>query len=845
VTAERQSQPKTQAPDREQRAAPSEAQPELELLAAEPGTSAAGEGIFRKALAGDRAGESHTIARHSAALSDPRLAQRGSAGERARLMRQLQRGYGNGHVARVVAQVQAPAQHAQGAPAEEHAVTPAEAQSALPAVAEAIDTQAEHPAATVAPSPAAPVSPAAPTAAAPTVQRLWNPLPALRDGILGKIAGWAANSPGYYLLTLILGKDPISDQVVERTPKNVFHAALSLVPGGNLLFENLDQSGAIDKAFAWLEEQWAQLGLSWDAIKGLFKRAWDSLSRGDLLDPGGAWDKLKTIFTEPIARVKNFLFSIGNKILEFIFEGVMEGLGGGMVMNLLKRAGGAFGAIVKDPIGFLGNLIGGVKQGLQGFVSRIGAHLKKGLIGWLFGEVAQTGIELPKTFDLKGILSLVMQVLGLTWANVRGQAVKVLGEGVVGRLEQAFGIFKIIKDEGIGGLWEYIKEQVGNLKDMVLDGIKEMVASQVIQAGVQWLLGMLGGPAGALIKAIKAIYDVVMWFVNNGSRLAALVNSIMDSIGAIAGGAVGQAAQFIENSLASAIPMVIGFLANLLGLGNLGSKIKAIIEKIQSPIQKAIGWVLGKAKGFASKIMGKVKGAFGKKDRPDRPSHATAGAAETAAAVAAEQLLSAPDASPESVRAGLPSIKNKYRLTSINLIAEGDQNYHITTLINRTNTKTKKLTKKGIVNITLERPDKWRARLLNALRDDSDYADLHKQRRKKALLLKGYARRHIMPIQDLIDHYHQVLNNNLTYDQAAKKLEGTGLVAVGKPLSNDKILSAAKKLVREFYNDYENLMVGEFNENSALQNKLDKPINWSIQQLAGHVRIMKNKYFLK
>src|SRR5581483_11389281 len=213
-------------------------------------------------------------------------------------------------------------------------------------------------------------------------------------------------------------------------------------------------------------------------------------------------------------------------------------------------------------------------------------------IGWLFGEVAQTGIELPKTFDLKGILSLVMQVLGLTWANVRGQAVKVLGEGVVGRLEQAFGIFKIIKDEGIGGLWEYIKEQVGNLKDMVLDGIKEMVTSQVIQAGVQWLLGMLGGPAGALIKAIKAIYDVVMWFVNNGSRLAALVNSIMDSIGAIAGGAVGQAAQFIENSLASAIPMVIGFLANLLGLGNLGSKIKGITEKIQSPIQKAIGWVL-------------------------------------------------------------------------------------------------------------------------------------------------------------------------------------------------------------------------------------------------------------
>jgi hypothetical protein len=43
---------------------------------------------------------------------------------------------------------------------------------------------------------------------------------------------------------------------------------------------------------------------------------------------------------------------------------------------------------------------------------------------------------MPESFDLKGILSLVLQVLGLTWANFRARAVKLLGEPVVGMIEQ-------------------------------------------------------------------------------------------------------------------------------------------------------------------------------------------------------------------------------------------------------------------------------------------------------------------------------------------------------------------------------------------------------------------------
>lgn len=304
-----------------------------------------------------------------------------------------------------------------------------------------------------------------------------------------------------------------------------------------------------------------------------------------------------------------------------------------MLTSILSRALDAIKAILKDPIGFLGNLISAVKQGLTNFVSNIGTHLKKGLMTWLFGEAAKAGIQLPQSFDLKGILTLVLQILGVTWENLRGRAVKLFGEPVVAALEKSWAVFKMIQTQGIGALWEYIKDQLSNLKEMVIDGIKDMVITEVIKAGIQWLIGILGGPAGAFIKAAKAIYDIIMWFVNNGSKLMALVDAVISSVSAIASGGIAGAAKFIENALAQAIPLVIGFLASLLGLGGLSEKIKGIIQKIQAPINKAIDWVLGKAKAMVKKLggmlFGKDKKAKDKMKYTDKDRSAGVTAIET------------------------------------------------------------------------------------------------------------------------------------------------------------------------------------------------------------------------
>ena len=171
-----------------------------------------------------------------------------------------------------------------------------------------------------------------------------------------------------------------------------------------------------------------------------------------------------------------------------------------------------------------------------------------------------------------------MQVLGLTYDNIRARAVQIVGEPVVNALEQAAEIFKILITEGPAGLWNWIKDKVGDLKAMVLDGIKNFIMEKVIIAGITWIIGLFN-PASAFIKACKAIYDIVMFFVTRGSQILTLVNAVIDSITAIAQGSLSVAANAVENALARAIPVVIGFLASLLGLGGISEKIRSIIEK--------------------------------------------------------------------------------------------------------------------------------------------------------------------------------------------------------------------------------------------------------------------------
>ncbi len=317
-----------------------------------------------------------------------------------------------------------------------------------------------------------------------------------------------------------------------------------------------------------------------------------------------------------------------------------------MLLNVLARAAEAIGKIIGDPIGFLGNLINAIKQGFSQFIDNIGTHLQQGFISWLTGALGGAGITLPQTFDLPGILQLVMQILGISFEQIMGKVSQVLGidimgiygqimelvniyqeQGMVGLarygLERLIGaegvealmevvhIFQVIQSGDFGQLWEIIQQHLSDLKEMIFGKIEEFIVERVIKAGITWLISLFN-PAGAFIRACKMIYDVVMFFIERGSQIMSLVNAIIDSITSIASGNISAAANFIEQALARAIPVAISFLSSLLGLGNISEKVQEIIQAVRTAVDNAIDRVLNSrpvqmVAGFIRRVVGKVK----------------------------------------------------------------------------------------------------------------------------------------------------------------------------------------------------------------------------------------------
>ena len=146
-------------------------------------------------------------------------------------------------------------------------------------------------------------------------------------------------------------------------------------------------------------------------------------------------------------------------------------------MSVLAKAANAFTKILGDPIGFISNFMGAVKQGFMSFATNILEHLKKGLLGWLFGALAEAGIELPETFDFMGILKMIASILGMTWGAIKAQIIKLAPwiAKAIDFIESKVEVFVILATKGVAGLWNWIKEKIA---EYVEAGVQEFMLAQ-------------------------------------------------------------------------------------------------------------------------------------------------------------------------------------------------------------------------------------------------------------------------------------------------------------------------------------------------------------------------------
>lgn len=500
----------------------------------------------------------------------------------------------------------------------------------------------------------------------------------IKDAILKPLAALAEGTPGWALLTAVLGKNPITGEAVPQTAENLIGPFMTLI-GQEEIWENIKKANALARCWAWFKGALAGLLSFVEQIPTLFMSTLRSLEIMDIVVLPRAFIKVGTAFGGFLVKFVSWAGDTIWDLLKIIFEVVAPG-----AMPYLQKVGGALKKIFKDPISFVGNLVKAGKLGFQNFASNIGTHLKRAFLEWLTGSLP--GIYIPKALSLKEFALLALSVLGITWANIRQKLVKATSENIVKGLEAGFAIVKKLVTEGPAAAWEEIKSQLANLKDMVMEGIMNFIIETVVKKAVAKVLSLLV-PGGAFIQAIISIYDTIMVFIAKLKKIIQVAMAFLDSMMAIANGVIGAAAAKVESVLAGLLVLAISFLAGFLGLNKIADKVMNIINtKVRAPVDKAIDFVINWIVTTAKNLF---KALFGKKDaKPDERTDAQKQADLDKAIAEADALQKKPKITEDKIKKGLLAIKTKYKMASLELAVdsktESQETVHIEGAINPT-----------------------------------------------------------------------------------------------------------------------------------------------------------------
>src|SRR5690606_7081263 len=288
----------------------------------------------------------------------------------------------------------------------------------------------------------------------------------IKEALMQRLSAWARTVQGYHLVTVIIGKDPFTNEIVPFSVENVIRGFMSLMEGGDTQFDQLKESGAIDRTTDRIMAAVERLNMTPAFIVQLFTDLWNSFSLNDLADPIAAFQRILDRFGEPIGRLIAFVVEIVRIVIEVILE-VMN-FPSDLIANIITKAMQAFEMIKADPVGFLKNLLRAIKQGFIQFFDNIARHLMGGLVAWLTSELKDAGVPELTDTSLRGVISWVLQILDITmekiWQKLAehpriGPARVARIRGMINTLEGIWTFIKDVQERGIAAIWEKIQEQ--------------------------------------------------------------------------------------------------------------------------------------------------------------------------------------------------------------------------------------------------------------------------------------------------------------------------------------------------------------------------------------------------
>lgn len=423
----------------------------------------------------------------------------------------------------------------------------------------------------------------------------------IKNALLALLREHANTIPGYHLITVMVEKDVFTQEEVPLTPTNLIHGFMSLIPGGEEQFQQMQETGVIPEAAQRIETAMTELGISWPFVRQLFLDIWDSFTIEDMVSPADTFARVLNEFSEPLGRLFTFVIEVIKVMLELVL--VLMNFPTDLIGSIITNALQALDDIQRDPVGFLMNLIETMKLGFSNFFDNIVEHLIGGLADWLFSEVREAGIEPPADLTFESILGFVLDILGLSidhlWellAEHVGQETVDRIRGAIDRLAGAWSFIQDVQERGIVAVWEYIESQLNNLWDMVLAQVQDWTMERIIDVGMRWLLSLLDATGiTPVINSAIAVFNAIQSAIEYLNEMLAVVNDFVSTVASIARGDIQPGAERMEQGLSNSLPIVIGFLANQFGLGDIGDRLQEIIAGARELVDAGLNWLIEQA----------------------------------------------------------------------------------------------------------------------------------------------------------------------------------------------------------------------------------------------------------
>jgi len=439
----------------------------------------------------------------------------------------------------------------------------------------------------------------------------------VKKSLLGWLSEHAHTIPGFHLMTVILERNPFTEERVPRTAENLVKGFITLLPGGDQMYSQLAESGAIAQAAGKIEGAIESLGISWELITSTFAGVWDLVTLEKLLTPIDTFDEITAKLGEPLGRIFEFVATVVQAVVELVLR--MMNFPPELVGNVVANAQAAIDDIVNDPVGFLLNLVAAMKAGFSSFFGKIGTYLLNGLADWLFRGLTKLGVERPTELTLEAAITLIVQLSGITVEVIWQKLATHLGQETVDRIRgaiemagEAFAFVQEVQEGGFSAIWARLTEKLSMLWDALFDMVKDWIMREIVDAAVAKVLSMLD-PTGimAVINGAIAFFRAVQSVLDYVRELLEIVDSYVATIGAIAKGDVGPGAAMLEGGLAASVPVAIGFLANQVGLGDAPERIAEFVVSLREKLFEALDWLIERAVALGRGALAALTGAGG------------------------------------------------------------------------------------------------------------------------------------------------------------------------------------------------------------------------------------------